>query len=180
MTWSKIQVVAHKEPQPPQNWYTSKQHDQIKRNSSVSICSDPIKHHVSPFGKSIRSNKRSVPNKHTVSCNWNTRVITKSEISDLFCICHPELPLLFNLGLEVPYELVLVRVWTRWGPRHSQGGGHFDGVGGIGAAGGRPFTYPITSTLTQSITTSLYFFHENINGPQWQRFLKCLLTSPNA
>ena len=33
-----------------------------------------IKHHVSPFGKCIGSNTRSVPNKHTVSCNWNTRV----------------------------------------------------------------------------------------------------------
>ena len=40
------------------------------RNGSFSFYSDPIKYHVSPFGKCIRSNTRSVPNKHTVSCNW--------------------------------------------------------------------------------------------------------------
>ena len=35
---------------------------------------DPIIRHGSLFGKCIGSNKRSVPNKHAMSSNWNMRV----------------------------------------------------------------------------------------------------------
>ena len=71
-----IQIQMYKEwlirIHPPQNLHISKQHDPIIKERL--FCSDPIKHHVSPFGKCIGSNARRVPNKRTVSCNWNTRV----------------------------------------------------------------------------------------------------------
>ena len=57
-----------------QTCFDTCEHDPIKSIGSFSFCSDPIKHHVSLFGKCSGSNTRSVPNKHTVSCNWNTRV----------------------------------------------------------------------------------------------------------
>ena len=50
----------------------------IQLKGTALFLSDPIKHHVSHFGKCMGSNKRSVPNKHTVSSNWNTRVACKN------------------------------------------------------------------------------------------------------
>ena len=42
--------------------------------SASKLSIDPIKRHASNFRKCTRSNKRTVPNNRTVSCNWDRRV----------------------------------------------------------------------------------------------------------
>ena len=44
----------------------------LRSASKLSI--DPIKRHASYFQKCTGSNKRTVPNNRTVSCNWNRSV----------------------------------------------------------------------------------------------------------
>ena len=63
---------------------------------------DPNIRHGSLFGKSIGSNKRSVPNKRTVSSNWNTRITKLSSDFLRFqqeCTDFDERPLLLNLRI---------------------------------------------------------------------------------
>ena len=81
--------------------------------SASKLSTDPIKRHGSYFLKCTGSNKRTVPNNRTVSCNWNQRVrIYKVKSLSLVIPWKARFPWQYKQGLKVTLNFPFVHKFT--------------------------------------------------------------------